>query len=105
MTLSLPNKTWLKNLIIAGSTMLLMTLFMVLFADKASAHGYVDSPGDRAILCKQGQNTDCGAVVYEPQSLKLLKAGRTQALPMAKSPVQAACSLNLTSNPQLAGAK
>ena len=44
MTLSLPNKTWLKNLIIAGSTMLLMTLFMVLFADKASAHGYVDSP-------------------------------------------------------------
>ena len=43
MTLSLPNKTWLKNLIIAGSTMLLMTLFMVLFADKASAHGYVDS--------------------------------------------------------------
>ncbi|MGV2806669.1 chitin-binding protein, partial [Clostridium perfringens] len=49
MTLSLPNKAWLKHLIIAGSTMLVMTLFMVLFADKAFAHGYVDSPGSRAI--------------------------------------------------------
>ncbi|ANA80841.1 chitin-binding protein [Paenibacillus glucanolyticus] len=73
MTLSLPNKAWLKNLIIAGSTMLLMALFMVLFADKAFAHGYVDSPGSRAILCKQGQNTDCGAIVYEPQSLEAPK--------------------------------
>lgn len=73
MTLSLPNRAWLKNLIIAGSAMLLMTLFMIIFADKASAHGYVESPGSRAILCKQGQNTDCGAIVYEPQSLEAPK--------------------------------
>ena len=55
MTLSLPNKTWLKNLIIAGSTMLLMTLFMVLFADKASAHGYVDSPGAAPFCVSRGK--------------------------------------------------
>lgn len=73
MTLSLPNNAWLKNLIITGATVLLMTLLMVLFADKASAHGYVDSPGSRAILCKQGQNSDCGAIIYEPQSLEAPK--------------------------------
>ncbi|KOR76924.1 lytic polysaccharide monooxygenase [Paenibacillus solani] len=73
MTLSLPNRAWLKNLIIAGSAMLLMTLLMVIFADKASAHGYIESPASRAYLCKLGQNTDCGAIVYEPQSLEAPK--------------------------------
>ncbi|MCM3494045.1 lytic polysaccharide monooxygenase [Paenibacillus lactis] len=73
MTLSLPNKSWLKHVIIAGSTMLLMALFMVLFADKAFAHGYVESPASRALLCKQGVNSDCGAIVYEPQSLEAPK--------------------------------
>ncbi|GAA0136775.1 lytic polysaccharide monooxygenase [Paenibacillus sp. YSY-4.3] len=60
--------------------MILLSLFMVLFADQASAHGYVDSPGSRAILCKNGQNTDCGAIVYEPQSLEAPK-GFPQAGP------------------------
>ncbi|WP_055105622.1 lytic polysaccharide monooxygenase [Paenibacillus ihumii] len=53
--------------------MILLSLIMVLFAEQASAHGYVDSPGSRAILCKNGQNKDCGAIVYEPQSLEAPK--------------------------------
>ncbi|WIV17717.1 lytic polysaccharide monooxygenase [Paenibacillus polygoni] len=36
----------------------------------ASAHGYLNSPQSRAFLCKQGQNTGCGNVQYEPQSLE-----------------------------------
>lgn len=53
--------------------MLLAVICTVLLSEKASAHGYVDSPGSRAILCKNGQNTDCGAIVYEPQSLEAPK--------------------------------
>ncbi|AZK48962.1 lytic polysaccharide monooxygenase [Paenibacillus lentus] len=58
----------------------LLSVFMVMFAEQASAHGYVDSPGSRAILCKNGQNTDCGAIIYEPQSLEAPK-GFPQAGP------------------------
>lgn len=34
------------------------------------AHGYVSKPESRGLLCKQGKNTQCGGVVYEPQSLE-----------------------------------
>lgn len=44
------------------------------------AHGYVDGPKSRALLCKEGVNTNCGSVVYEPQSLEYLK-GFPQAGP------------------------
>ncbi len=40
------------------------------FSIKASAHGYVDSPKSRAVLCKEGVNSDCGAVIYEPHSIE-----------------------------------
>ncbi|WP_422657702.1 lytic polysaccharide monooxygenase [Paenibacillus sp. EC2-1] len=56
-----------------GGIMILAAFLMVILAQKASAHGWVDSPGSRAILCKNGQNTDCGAIVYEPQSLEAPK--------------------------------
>lgn len=36
----------------------------------AHSHGYVSSPEGRALLCKQGGNSNCGAVQYEPQSLE-----------------------------------
>jgi len=42
-------------------------------ATPANAHGYVNAPESRAIMCKLGKNTDCGAIVYEPQSLEYLK--------------------------------
>lgn len=71
---------WLTKLLY-GSGMLLAALFcMFLFADKALAHGYIDSPASRAYLCKTGANSDCGAIIYEPQSLEAPK-GFPQAGP------------------------
>ena len=34
------------------------------------AHGYVTQPASRALLCKQGGNSACGAIQWEPQSLE-----------------------------------
>lgn len=39
-------------------------------ATESFAHGYVSQPGSRSYLCKLGDNTNCGAVVYEPQSVE-----------------------------------
>ncbi|WP_223805868.1 lytic polysaccharide monooxygenase [Ornithinibacillus gellani] len=53
--------------IIGGFIMLALTLG---FSMNVSAHGYVDGPSSRAVLCQEGVNKDCGAVVYEPQSIE-----------------------------------
>ncbi|WP_068786439.1 lytic polysaccharide monooxygenase [Paenibacillus phocaensis] len=53
--------------------MVLAAIGMILFSEQASAHGWVDGPASRAILCKNGQNTDCGVIMYEPQSLEAPK--------------------------------
>jgi chitin-binding protein len=53
--------------------MVIAGIGMILLSEQASAHGWVDGPASRAILCKNGQNTDCGAIVYEPQSLEAPK--------------------------------
>ncbi|GKU78886.1 lytic polysaccharide monooxygenase [Paenibacillus sp. L3-i20] len=59
-------------LVICGGLLLLFVcLFM--FSKSVSAHGYVDSPASRAIQCKNGLNTNCGSIIYEPQSLEGLK--------------------------------
>ncbi|MEK8128181.1 lytic polysaccharide monooxygenase [Paenibacillus filicis] len=73
MNVFLPVRMTRGRLLAAGGMILLMVLCMLLVAGKAWGHGYVDSPGSRAILCKQGQNTDCGAIIYEPQSLEAPK--------------------------------
>ncbi|MFD0587370.1 lytic polysaccharide monooxygenase [Paenibacillus sp. GCM10027627] len=67
------NSTLMMRVMIAGGGLLLLLACMVAFANSASAHGYVDSPGSRAILCKNGVNTNCGNIIYEPQSLEGLK--------------------------------
>ncbi|NOU65498.1 chitin-binding protein [Paenibacillus sp. LMG 31461] len=40
------------------------------FSSKASAHGYMESPASRSLLCQQGANKACGAIQYEPQSVE-----------------------------------
>ena len=40
------------------------------FAVEALAHGYVSEPAGRPLLCKLGDNTNCGAVQWEPQSVE-----------------------------------
>ncbi|MYL40690.1 lytic polysaccharide monooxygenase [Virgibacillus salexigens] len=49
---------------------LIMLLCSVAFANSVSAHGYVNNPESRNLLCADGANYDCGAVIYEPQSLE-----------------------------------
>lgn len=57
----------------AGSLALITLLCTLMIVERASAHGYVQSPGSRAYLCKTGANTNCGPIVYEPQSLEAPK--------------------------------
>ncbi|WP_066187153.1 MULTISPECIES: lytic polysaccharide monooxygenase [Gracilibacillus] len=45
-------------------------LISLAFASMVSAHGYVNNPESRAVLCADGVNNDCGAVIYEPHSLE-----------------------------------
>jgi chitin-binding protein len=47
----------------------------------AQAHGYVSAPYSRALACKMGLNTNCGNIVFEPQSLEAPK-GYPQAGPV-----------------------
>lgn len=63
----------LSKLLAAGGVMLLTAVCMILFSGIAFGHGYVEGPASRAALCKSGQNTDCGAIIYEPQSLEAPK--------------------------------
>ncbi len=69
---TLDSSKWLK-LLVAGGGMLIVFALTAWWANSASAHGYVDGPSSRAILCKNGVNTDCGAIIYEPQSLEAPK--------------------------------
>ncbi|WP_082062988.1 lytic polysaccharide monooxygenase [Paenibacillus sp. IHBB 10380] len=57
-------------LMVGFSVILLGFAFSLVFAQNASAHGYIESPASRAYMCKQGENTNCGSVQYEPQSIE-----------------------------------
>lgn len=58
----------MKKIMLSGG-ILLTGLLTFGFSEKASAHGYVESPS-RSFLCKQGVNVNCGPVQYEPQSVE-----------------------------------
>ncbi|WP_144034678.1 lytic polysaccharide monooxygenase [Sporosarcina sp. P16b] len=49
---------------------LFVIVFTFPFTNQVSAHGYVSQPENRALLCKQGDNRNCGRIIYEPQSLE-----------------------------------
>jgi len=56
----------------------LMTIGSVLAAllvvpKPALAHGYVSSPPSRQAMCAQGRISDCGPIIYEPQSVEAPK--------------------------------
>ncbi|EEL70501.1 lytic polysaccharide monooxygenase [Bacillus mycoides] len=59
----------MKKIMLSGG-ILLTGLLTFGFSEKASAHGYVESPASRSFLCKQGVNVNCGLVQYEPQSVE-----------------------------------
>ncbi|SDW65547.1 lytic polysaccharide monooxygenase [Paenibacillus sp. PDC88] len=54
--------------LLLGIVLAFITCLIV--AEIASAHGYISAPQSRAYQCKLGQNTNCGNVQYEPQSLE-----------------------------------
>jgi len=62
-----------SKLIIFFSILLITTGILLLLPNTAFGHGYVEGPASRAALCKSGQNTDCGSIIYEPQSLEAPK--------------------------------
>lgn len=64
MTLNVP------KLAVTFVATVLFLIGMMIFAEKASAHGYVDTPTSRAYLCKLGVNTNCGGAQYDPHSLE-----------------------------------
>lgn len=49
---------------------LIVAVFSLGFSSTVSAHGYVDEPESRAVLCEDGENFDCGGVEHEPQSVE-----------------------------------
>jgi predicted carbohydrate-binding protein with CBM5 and CBM33 domain len=57
-------------LIILG-ILLLILAGSIVFAESASAHGYMES--SRAHLCSTDENVNCGLIKYEPQSLEAPK--------------------------------
>lgn len=53
----------------ATCTSSLILLSAMLGSSGAVAHGYLDVPPSRALLCQKGVNTGCGGAQYEPQSV------------------------------------
>ncbi|NUT95900.1 MAG: cellulose-binding protein [Saccharothrix sp.] len=43
---------------------------VVVSAGSASAHGYISSPPSRQANCAQGRVSNCGPIIYEPQSVE-----------------------------------
>ncbi|WP_160105279.1 N-acetylglucosamine-binding protein GbpA [Pseudomonas izuensis] len=64
----------MKNNSYKGSALAVCTSSMILLStmlasQSASAHGYLEVPPSRALLCQKGLNTNCGGAQYEPQSV------------------------------------
>jgi chitin-binding protein len=53
-----------------SSRKLVAMLVAGVLINQAQGHGYVSNPPARSFLCRQGVNTGCGAIQYEPQSLE-----------------------------------
>lgn len=53
-----------------NNTTLIAAACMLAASSGAMAHGYITQPESRNLLCKQGGNSACGAIQWEPQSLE-----------------------------------
>jgi len=52
-----------------GLSSLALMSALLMPAQTALAHGYLNDPPSRAFLCQKGLNKDCGGAQYEPQSV------------------------------------
>lgn len=58
------------KLILALLTLGSTSAFANINTNVTPQHGFISAPSSRAILCQQGENKDCGTVVWEPQSVE-----------------------------------
>ena len=63
------NNTSYKRSALASCTSSMILLSAMLASQTVSAHGYLEVPPSRALLCQKGLNTNCGGAQYEPQSV------------------------------------
>lgn len=59
-----------RKLAVALAAVGIAPFFVVMSAGTASAHGYISSPPSRQAVCAQGRMSNCGPIVYEPQSVE-----------------------------------
>ncbi|MEN2395288.1 N-acetylglucosamine-binding protein GbpA [Pseudomonas halotolerans] len=57
-----------KNGVITGCASSLVLLSAMVASSGVLAHGYLEVPPSRALLCQRGENKNCGGAQYEPQS-------------------------------------
>ncbi|MGF6327412.1 putative carbohydrate-binding protein with CBM5 and CBM33 domain [Pseudomonas sp. BS3782 TE3695] len=61
--------TFYKGGALTACTSSMILLSAMLASQSVSAHGYLEVPPSRALLCQKGLNTNCGGAQYEPQSV------------------------------------
>lgn len=57
-----------KSNVLTGCASSLVLLSAMVASQSVLAHGFVEVPPSRALLCQQGVNLNCGGAQYEPQS-------------------------------------
>lgn len=62
-----------KSLKYLGTTVISLVFFMFVGLGAVAAHGYIEQPKSRGLLCNEQVNTNCGGVQWEPQSLEAPK--------------------------------
>ncbi|WP_323155965.1 N-acetylglucosamine-binding protein GbpA [Pseudomonas alvandae] len=62
------NSNFAKRSVLTGCTSSLVLLSAMVVSQGVSAHGYLEVPPSRALLCQKGDNKNCGGAQYEPQS-------------------------------------
>jgi len=62
-------KTFYKGGAFTACASPMILLSAMLASQTVSAHGYLEVPPSRALLCQKGLNTNCGGAQYEPQSV------------------------------------
>ncbi|MHC8303823.1 N-acetylglucosamine-binding protein GbpA [Pseudomonas sp. PB3P13] len=63
------NNNFKKSSAFTTCTSSVILISAMLASQSVSAHGYLDVPPSRALLCQKGVNTDCGGAQYEPQAV------------------------------------
>ncbi|GEN86670.1 lytic polysaccharide monooxygenase [Oceanobacillus sp. FSL W8-0428] len=70
-----------KSLKYLGTSIVSLVFFMFVGLGAAAAHGYIEQPKSRGLLCKEQVNTNCGGVQWEPQSLEAPKGFPGASIP------------------------